>query len=115
MATAGMRLLRSSDTSPVLVVSRLRNMSTAIIDPPNRYSNTSWNAARKMSMNIAHTILPVLRRSVINRRYAETGSMILHNLAIHDIGSVTDRTMLGRERDITVMMSRMCGGINLIF
>lgn len=64
-ATAGTRLSSNSIASPGLVVTRLRNISTAITPLPKRYSKTSWKAAKKMRMKHHHTILPVFLQSDI--------------------------------------------------
>ena len=47
----GQMLPSSSPASEAFVVKRFVNMSTAMIDPPNRYSSTIWNAPRTISGN----------------------------------------------------------------
>jgi len=52
----------NSPASDALVVNRFVNISTAMIDPPNRYNSTIWNAPRIISGSV-HSITPPGRGS----------------------------------------------------
>jgi hypothetical protein len=55
---AGIRLSSNSKASPGFVVTRLRNISTAITDWPKRYNNTIWNAPKNRKGNNIQKVLP---------------------------------------------------------
>ena len=67
-------LLSSSVASPGFVVVRLRNMSVAMIELPNRYDSTIWKALRNMNTTPHHTITPERRASAAKAVYALSGS-----------------------------------------
>ena len=53
------RLPSSSPTSPGLVVTTLRNMSTAMTERPYMYSSTIWDAAKNMMIIIQSDVRPI--------------------------------------------------------
>ena len=108
-ATPGTRLSSSSIASPGLVVSRFRNMSTAIIPLPKRYSNTIWNAAKNMNRNRPQMGFPSLRLSVIAIQYMPAGSNTLAREAATPSCSVTQRAMFGSRRAAMVIKNKWCG------
>ena len=59
-------LLSSSPASPGLVVTKLVNMSVAMIELPKRYSSTIWNAHRKMNGNASQIIMPERRSATLH-------------------------------------------------
>ena len=65
VGTNSLRERTLSGASAELVVVRFRNISTAMIERPNRYSNTSWNAAKKTNGNKIQIVFPGLRPNVI--------------------------------------------------
>ena len=56
----------SSPASPGLVVSRLVNMSVAMIELPKRYSSTIWKAQKKMNGNASQIITPERRSATLH-------------------------------------------------
>ena len=56
----------SSPASPGLVVSRLVNMSVAMIELPNRYSSTIWKAQKKMNGKASQIITPERRSATLH-------------------------------------------------
>ena len=90
-----------------MVVTRLRNMSTAIIECPKRYSSTSWKAAKKMSRKSIHVILPGHRLRVISSHTAATGSTTLVTHAIRPILSVRQSATLGMASTNMVIKKRL--------
>ena len=58
MTIAGIRLSSNSNASLELVVTKLRNISTAMMDCPKRYNNTIWNAPKNKKGNNIQKVLP---------------------------------------------------------
>jgi len=56
----------SSPASPGLVVSTLVNMSVAMTELPNRYSNTIWKAQKKMNGKASQIITPERRSATLH-------------------------------------------------
>ena len=90
-----------SPTSSALVVTRLRNMSTPIMERPKRYVSTIWKAARKINGNISHTVRPTLLEKDERRAYNPQGSNILHSAMKNGWRSVTTRARFGIVRETT--------------
>ena len=59
-------LLSNSLASPGLVVSTLVNMSVAMTELPNRYSNTIWKAQKKMNGKASQIITPERRSATLH-------------------------------------------------
>ena len=88
----GQRLPSSSPTSALLVVTRLRNMST-----------------RKTSGNISHTVRPTLSEMAASMPMTPSGSATLATRAHPPIGSVSDSSTLGSISDTRNQQYNMSG------
>ena len=56
----------SSPASLGFVVSRFVNISVAIIELPNKYSNTIWNAAKNINRKPVNIIIPERRSRMLH-------------------------------------------------
>ncbi len=85
----------NSPTSAGFVVTRFRNISTAMTLRPYSCNNTIWNAAKNISGNISSDVRPTLREMQRQSHHNPAGRRVFAILPHSDTGSVNESSMLG--------------------